>query len=122
MVLLAVLPLAGCQNPTRGFDTRTNDDVYAVHWNTATGREILVDEYFTIHASIDPEPRSVSIDAGMPEHRHGMLHEPSTRRLSHDTWLASDMLFHMPGRWRVQFDITDADGTVHRAESDIVLE
>ena len=122
LLLLALLPLAACQHPTRGFDTTSNDDVYTVHWNTATGSEMVVDEYFTIRATVDPKPRHVSINAGMPEHRHGMLHEPSTEQLSHTTWLAKDMLFHMPGLWRVQFDITDANGTVHRAESDVVLE
>jgi len=122
LLLLTLLPLAACQNHTSGFDTTSNDDIYTVHWNTATGRDMVVDEYFTIRANVNPKPRSVSINAGMPEHRHGMLHEPSTQRLSHDTWLAKDMLFHMPGLWRVQFDITDANGTVHRAESDVVLE
>jgi hypothetical protein len=120
--LLTAAALSGCTNPTRGFDTTTNDGLYTVHWNTTNGQDIVVDDYFIVRARVTPEPRNVAIDAGMPDHRHGMLHQPSMQHLSHDTWLAKDMLFHMPGLWRVQFDITDDQGVVHRAQSAIVLE
>ena len=114
--------LVACNAPQRDHRTTSNDGLYTVTWSTSTGQNIMIDEYFIVRARIDPVPTRVQIDAGMPEHRHGMLHKAQTRRLSHDTWLGSDMLFHMPGLWRLTFDLTDASGTVHRAESDIVLE
>lgn len=120
-ILLLTL-LAACQSPPQGHETKTHDGLYTIWWNTASGMDIEVDEYFVLRARVEPVPRTVTIDATMPEHRHGMLHEPAVRRSSNDTWLASDMLFHMPGLWRLHFDITDAEGTVHRAESDVVLE
>ncbi|MCH2136634.1 MAG: hypothetical protein MK101_08630 [Phycisphaerales bacterium] len=122
--LLFTLPLlcAACTTSLRGHKASTHDESFTVYWDTASQQDIVVDEYFVVRARVEPAPKTVDIDATMPDHRHGMLHKSDVRQLSHDTWLASDMLFHMPGLWRVHFNITDEEGVVHRAESDVILE
>lgn len=119
--LLAVLLLQACSTTPTGHTAVTHDGAYTVHWTT-TVNPIELDDYFVITATVHPVPEALVIDAVMPTHRHGMLNDTTMRRIDVDTWTATDMLFHMPGLWRVRFDLTDADGTVHRAETDVELE
>jgi hypothetical protein len=58
-----------------------------------------------------PEPRlaagvELAVDAGMPEHGHGMNREPKVKRLGPGHFAVTGMLFHMPGDWELYFDIT----------------
>ncbi|TXG79722.1 MAG: hypothetical protein E6R11_02260 [Rhodocyclaceae bacterium] len=48
------------------------------------------------------------VDADMPEHRHGMNYRPSVHRLASGRYRVEGLLFHMPGLWRLRFDIVDA--------------
>lgn len=61
------------------------------------------------------------IDAGMPEHNHGMNRNPRITRNDDGSYTAAGMLFHMPGRWALYFDITRS-GLVERAEASIELD
>lgn len=61
------------------------------------------------------------IDARMPEHRHGMNLEPFIEEIAPGQFRVEDMLFHMPGRWELYFDIT-RDGFTERAWREVVLE
>jgi len=119
--LLAVLLLPACSTIPTGHTAVTHDSAYTVHWTTKID-PIELDEYFVITATVHPVPDALVIDAVMPTHRHGMLNDATMQRIDTNTWAASDMLFHMPGLWRVRFDLTDSDGTVHRAETDVILE
>ena len=116
----AILLLTGCT--TSGANrVASNDGAYSVIWST-TPAAIPVDEYFSVTAQVTPTPARVVIDAVMPGHRHGMLNEAFMEHTSADTWTAQDMLFHMHGHWELRFDITDGEGTVHRAQTDVHLE
>jgi hypothetical protein len=121
MLPLLVLLLSACTTTPSGIRAVTHDETFTVHWTTDVS-SILLDEYFVIEVVVQPAPEAVVIDAVMPSHRHGMLNDASMERLGPTTWTASDMLFHMPGHWRVRFDMTDAHGIVHRAETDVILE
>lgn len=66
-------------------------------------------------------PVLTRVDAEMPEHRHGMNYRPSLTAADGGRYLAEGFLLHMPGRWRLQFDVV-RDGRRTRLATDIELE
>jgi DNA-binding beta-propeller fold protein YncE len=64
---------------------------------------------------------NVQVDAGMPAHHHGMNQKAGTKVNSDGSYTASGLLFHMPGRWQIYFDVTQ-NGISERAQSDVTLE
>jgi hypothetical protein len=66
-------------------------------------------------------PSAVRVDATMPEHRHGMNYRPVVTAKSAALYRAEGLMFHMPGRWDLTFDI-DAPGRVERLTSVLKLE
>jgi hypothetical protein len=66
-------------------------------------------------------PVLTRVDADMPEHRHGMNYRPSLAPRGDGRYLAEGLLFHMPGRWRLSFDV-ERDGRRVRLTTDVVLE
>jgi len=50
-----------------------------------------------------PPPNTLTIDAQMPEHRHGMNYRPEVKQLAPGRWQASGLMFHMPGKWQFLF-------------------
>ncbi|HEV8109104.1 MAG TPA: cytochrome-c peroxidase, partial [Burkholderiales bacterium] len=49
----------------------------------------------------------------MPEHRHGMNYAPTVKALAPGRWRAEGLMFHMPGRWELVFEVT-ANGATDR--------
>ncbi len=86
---------------------------------------ISVSEHFSLEiaacAKSGAAPESLKIDAHMPEHRHGMNYAPSVTRVGPGRWRAEGLLLHMPGRWRLLFDL-ERDGRAERLAADLVLE
>jgi len=73
-----------------------------------------------------PQPRlardvELAVDAGMPEHGHGMNREPKVKRLGPGHFAVTGMLFHMPGYWELYFDITRGALT-ERAQVGVTLD
>jgi hypothetical protein len=64
---------------------------------------------------------SLSIDAAMPEHGHGMKRVPVVSAAGHGGFGVGGMLFHMPGHWELYFDLTRGALT-ERAQVDVELE
>jgi hypothetical protein len=56
-------------------------------------------------------PASLRIDAMMPEHRHGMNYRPVVVARGPGAYRADGLMFHMPGRWDVVFDLVTDTGT-----------
>ncbi len=53
-------------------------------------------------------PRSgatVAVDADMPAHRHGMNYRTRVEAQPGGVYRAHGLMFHMPGTWRVIFDV-----------------
>lgn len=50
------------------------------------------------------------VDAGMPEHRHGMNYRPRISSLGEGRYRAEGMMFHMSGRWQLEFEVKSAKG------------
>jgi hypothetical protein len=63
----------------------------------------------------------LAVDAGMPEHGHGMNVEPTVKTLGGNRFRVENMVFHMSGRWELYFDVT-RDGITSRAQDEITLE
>ncbi|MCE9594197.1 MAG: hypothetical protein K8S98_08385 [Planctomycetes bacterium] len=63
----------------------------------------------------------LAVDAAMPEHKHGMARTPRVERRSDGSFGISGMLFHMPGRWELYFDVT-REALTERAQTRVELE
>ena len=48
---------------------------------------------------------AVAVDADMPAHRHGMNYRTRVEALPGGVYRAHGLMFHMPGVWRVIFDV-----------------
>lgn len=68
----------------------------------------------------EPAPDSVRVDARMPEHGHGMNYRAEIKSLGSGHFQADGLLFHMPGRWEIVFDVRSGDAS-DRITHDFVL-
>ena len=87
---------------------------------------IAVGEPFSIEFSLCPKsgaplPQSVRVDAHMPEHRHGMNYRATVDPLGTGGYRAAGLMFHMPGRWELVFELR-AGGASERLTRSIVVE
>jgi hypothetical protein len=57
----------------------------------------------------------------MPEHRHGMNYRASVAPQGGGRFLAAGLLFHMPGRWQLVFDVQSGQQT-ERLVKDVIVE
>jgi len=64
---------------------------------------------------------TLEISATMPEHGHGMNRVPRVDSRPDGGFHAEGLLFHMPGRWELYFDVTRGAVT-ERAQAEVVLE
>jgi hypothetical protein len=141
---LVLLALAGCSAP-RGEDPRPASPAPAISWEGGTaltsndgawrivyefekapiprGQPFALDVW--VFSSDAPDlPRTdvaLSVDAAMPEHGHGMNRVPRIEAKGGGRFRAEGLLFHMPGRWELYFDVTRGPIT-ERAQTDVVLE
>jgi hypothetical protein len=56
------------------------------------------------------------VDADMPAHRHGMNYQTTVQMAGEGRFLAQGLLFHMPGRWRLIFDVDTGGKTVRLSQ------
>jgi hypothetical protein len=84
---------------------------------------IEVGRHFVVEAIVCATPaiQGLRVDAQMPEHRHGMNYRPTVAATGAGRYRAEGMLFHMPGRWQLLFDV-ERDGRTERLATDIVLQ
>lgn len=114
----------------------SNNGTYAIGYDIVDDDELIanaphqppLNELFDIKVAVGRrgtleivDEVNLFADAGMPEHMHGMNVEPTVTRLDDGSFLVQGMLFHMPGRWELYFDITK-DGVTERAQTEIILE
>jgi hypothetical protein len=55
-------------------------------------------------------PTGLAVDAVMPEHRHGMNYRPTVAARGPGAYRAEGLVFHMPGRWDLLFDVDTGAG------------
>ena len=125
-LLLGLMPsaaLADCEATST--ELRAEGRTVTVMFATLPAR-IKVGELFSLDVTLCPSPaagaiRGFKVDAGMPEHRHGMNYQPKVLRVGEYRYAANGLMFHMPGRWRFVFDIDTAAGR-ERILSDYLLD
>ncbi len=89
----------------------------AVGW-VAENSPITVGRHFAMNVRLCPaDAKLVRVDATMPEHRHGMNYKASFAALGEGRWRVEGMMFHMPGRWLLRFDVSAAGRTETLTES-----
>jgi hypothetical protein len=112
-----------CEAPV-GFAARerltANDVVVLFRTVPAT---IEIGRHFAVEAVVcaTPPTQALRVDAQMPEHRHGMNYRPTVAATGDGRWVAQGMMFHMPGRWQLVFDV-ERGGRTERLTTDILLE
>ncbi len=102
----------GCGDALPGAKRTLENSRYAVAFVTLPD-PVPVGRHFVVDFAVCPRggaklPDSVRIDAGMPEHRHGMNYRPSVTSPRPGIYRAEGLLFHMPGRWDLTFDLVSA--------------
>ncbi|MBX3641642.1 MAG: hypothetical protein KF720_01070 [Rubrivivax sp.] len=66
-------------------------------------------------------PTELRVDATMPAHRHGMNYRPSVSALAPGRYRAEGLMFHMPGRWELVFELRGA-GAPQRLTQSLQVE
>jgi hypothetical protein len=71
---------------------------------------VPVGKHFAIDIVLCPKgdaalPDELRADATMPEHKHGMNYRPSVKAVGPAQYRAEGLLFHMPGRWELVFEL-----------------
>jgi hypothetical protein len=87
---------------------------------------IAVGQHFSVDAVVcardGARPATgLRVDALMPEHRHGMNYRATVSARGDGRFLAEGLLFHMPGRWQLVFDV-EAGGGSDRIVADVPLQ
>ena len=72
------------------------------------GRHFAIDFVLCPRDGAAPPPE-VRVDASMPEHKHGMNYRPSVTPQGAGRYRAEGLMFHMPGRWELVFELRGAD-------------
>ena len=94
---------------------------YQVAYRTAP-QNVPVGTHFVVDFAVCPRgkaaaPTAVRVDANMPDHRHGMNYRPVVTKVSPGVYHADGLLFHMPGRWDLTFDIVTGNTTQRLAST-----
>jgi hypothetical protein len=87
---------------------------------------IVVGQHFVVDFVVCPRagaaaPQSVRVDANMPAHRHGMNYRAGVTSAGQGAYRAEGLLFHMPGRWDLTFDVVSGS-TTERLASTLQIE
>lgn len=74
---------------------------------------IPADRPFALAIAVCGAPvTALRVDADMPAHRHGMNYRATVQAAGDGRYAAQGLLFHMPGRWRLIFDVDTGGKTV----------
>jgi hypothetical protein len=113
--ILAAGSAAACGEQLSGATRRIEDARYEIVFRSAPA-PIETGKHFSLDFAVCPRggagaPDTVRVDAVMPEHRHGMNYRPVVVARGAGLYRADGLMFHMPGRWEIRFDIVSAAGT-----------
>lgn len=115
-------PAATATWPAKGKTDRGNFTVTI----QPEGGGITRNQHFSLGVIVEPNagaatPASVSVDADMPSHGHGMNTKAETIHESGQRYRANGMLFHMAGEWSIMVEIS-AGGMQERAFFPVSIE
>ena len=69
---------------------------------------LALGRHFRLRGEVCGPVRLLRVDADMPAHRHGMNYRPTLRADGAGRFEAAGLLLHMPGRWRIRFEVESA--------------
>ena len=130
------ITVAGCALAAAGAALACGEDLGRARTTVDAGRytvayattpaPIVVGQHFRVDFAVGPKAgapaaRHLRVDATMPEHRHGMNYRASVTSPRPGEWRAEGLLFHMPGRWDLTFDVV-AGGATQRVTSTMTVE
>lgn len=124
----ATTPRALPDDAQDAHELRTHAGTYLVRWRAsidpiAEGATFSVDAW--VSRSADPgvlaDDVTVDVDAGMPQHGHGMSRLARVTKLDDGRWRAEGLRFHMIGAWELDFDVAKGAKT-ERARAEVFLE
>lgn len=104
---------------------KLESDRYALVYRMLPAK-LAVGKHFALEFVVCPKggnaaPSGVVVDAFMPEHGHGMNYKATVKRTGGARYRADGLMFHMPGRWDLAFELQGA-GQPERLTRGIVLE
>ncbi len=82
---------------------------------------LAVSRHFALRGELCGPGRLLRVDADMPAHRHGMNYRPTLSAQPDGSFVAQGLLLHMPGRWRIRFEI-ETDGRRQWLEQTVDLK
>ncbi len=123
--LVAAASAGACGDSLKGATQRIESERYVIAWSTQPAPPPM-GQHFTVDVEVCPKagakaPETLTVDAHMPDHRHGMNYRPSITSRSPATYRAEGLLFHMPGRWEYIFELR-ADGKTDRITAVQMIE
>lgn len=65
--------------------------------------------------------RAIVLDARMPQHGHGMNYRPAVAETAPGRFRVTGLMLHMPGKWRLTFDLFQGDKRT-RLSRDVMLK
>ena len=102
------LPALACEPALQG--TRLESPRFVLAFKPSG---ISVAQHFSLDVAVCAKtrdvPESLKVDAHMPEHRHGMNYAPEVKALGPGRWRAEGLMFHMPGKWELVFEVRTVD-------------
>ena len=117
-------PACGCVPELPGGGRTLDAGRYSVRYR-AVPEKIAVGQHFSLEMAVcgnpgAPPPESVNVDAQMPEHRHGMNYKASIKPAAGGRYRADGLMFHMPGRWEIIFEVRAAGRTDRVTQSEVI--
>jgi len=107
------LPAASaCPSADEGFARLGSGQAeIAYRWEPSV---LKVGQFFTAEVIACRAPaagavREIVLDALMPAHGHGMNYRPTLAQAGPDRFRITGLMLHMPGRWRLTFDLMQGD-------------
>jgi hypothetical protein len=124
--MVGVLPAVAA--PSCGADLRGAQTIHSAHYIVAYRTQppkLVVGKHFSIDfvACVKdraPVPSAVAVDAFMPDHGHGMNYKATVRAMGNAHFRADGLMFHMPGRWELMFDVQGAGGPERLTRSTVI--
>lgn len=108
-----------CPNPEEGFRRLASPQAeIAYRWEPG---EIKVGRFFAAEVVACRGPghgdvRDIALDATMPAHGHGMNYRPTVTRIGPDRFRVTGLMLHMPGTWRLTFDLQRGESRIRLTE------
>jgi hypothetical protein len=117
MIVLAATPAWAdhCPKDKLGaMPDRLTEDGTVIAWRTnpaniAVGKSFSIEVIACVDGEKQMAPSRIRVDAGMPMHGHGMNYTPSEKKLGPGHSTFDGMVFHMPGKWQLTFDVYEGE-------------